>query len=602
MSDALIQELNAAYDRLHRAREELFWTTRMGTSSDYAAFNGADAELRTFKESAENLAQVRAALAAASGDRAETLRGWVAFFEANGIEKPEGKKLAEEITEAESALQKLRKGMALGYVDPATGHLVRASSVELALKISSHDDERTREACFRGLESIESFVLNNGFLEIVKLRNRFARALGYEDFYDYKVRTTEGIGKTQLFAYLDELEQRTREAGRRVVDGLGPASATARQPWNFRFRTQGDAIKALDPFMPFSEALARWGRSFSAMGVRFMGAELQLDLLDRPGKYENGFCHAPAVPYRRVDGSRVKARVNFTSNAVPGQRGSGHRAAETLFHEGGHAAHFSNVLMGAPCFSQEFAPSSAAMAETQSMFFDSLLGDGDWMVRYAGVPWDVIERVTLETQPLKATALRNLLVVAFAERALYGLADTELTADRVLSSFTEIERRLTFLERCPRPTLAVPHLLDSDSSAIYHGYILAEAAVAATRAAFVSRHGHIVDNPRVGPELTEAYWRPGNSRRFVDFIASFTGSPYGVDALVADVTKTPAEAAADQRLRIAKLASVPVRSGPVELDAELAVVHGANVVASTRAMPFEEAAGAFKSWVESQRR
>ena len=52
-------------------------------------------------------------------------------------------------------------------------------------------------------------------------------------------------------------------------------------------------------------------------------------------------------------------------------------------HEGGHAAHFSNVVMNAPCFSQEFAPTSVALAETQSMFCDQYLSDADWRTRYA---------------------------------------------------------------------------------------------------------------------------------------------------------------------------------------------------------------------------
>ncbi len=37
------------------------------------------------------------------------------------------------------------------------------------------------------MRSIGPFVAER-FLVIVKLRNRLARALGYEDFYDYKVR------------------------------------------------------------------------------------------------------------------------------------------------------------------------------------------------------------------------------------------------------------------------------------------------------------------------------------------------------------------------------------------------------------------------------
>ena len=48
-----------------------------------------------------------------------------------------------------------------------------------------------------------------------------------------------------------------------------------------------------------------------------------------------------------------------------------------------NTAHFANVDMPAPCFSQEFAPTSVAFAEVQSMFLDSILNDPDWQTRYA---------------------------------------------------------------------------------------------------------------------------------------------------------------------------------------------------------------------------
>src|SRR5690606_23691095 len=136
-------------------------------------------------------------------------------------------------------------------------------------------------------------------------------------------------------------------------------------PWNLRYFMTGDISNELDPYFPFAQSFERWGRSFSALGIRYRGAELVLDLVDRKGKYENGFCHGPVPAWRR-DGVFRPARVQFTANAIPGMTGSGKRAAETLFHEGGHAAHFANVDMPAPCFSQEFAPTSVAHAETQS--------------------------------------------------------------------------------------------------------------------------------------------------------------------------------------------------------------------------------------------
>ena len=62
-----------------------------------------------------------------------------------------------------------------------------------------------------------------------------------------------------------------------------------------------------------------------------------------------------------------------SSLADPAAIGSGLTALTTLMHEAGHAAHFANIVQGSPVFAQERAPFSVSLAETQSMFLDSLL-------------------------------------------------------------------------------------------------------------------------------------------------------------------------------------------------------------------------------------
>ena len=59
-----------------------------------------------------------------------------------------------------------------------------------------------------------------------------------------------------------------------------------------------------------------------------------------------------------------------------------------------------------------------------------------------------------------------------------------------------------------------------------------------TRAHFLAKEGTIVDNPKVGPALAEAYWRPGNSEQFLDLVAGLTGKPLDAEAWVG-VLKTP---------------------------------------------------------------
>ena len=580
----------------------------MGLSPDYEAFNRAEGRLNEFRNDTGHLNACRAMLNedGLSAEQKTTLEGWVAFFKANVVEEGAARAEAEAIIARESTLALARRGMELGYIDPQTGEKKRASSIELALKVTSDPDEAVREACFKGLESIERYVLENGFLELVRARNHFAKSLGYADYYDYKVQTTEGMSKEQLFVWLDDLVARTDQAAKCHVDAVvARHGERALQPWNWRHLTQGDAVRELDPFMPFDDALARWGKSFAAMGITYEQAVMQLDLVQRQGKYENGFCHAPVVTFEDAEG-RVRGAINFTSNAVAGQMGSGKRAAETLFHEGGHAAHFANILMGAPCFSQEFAPTSTAFAETQSMFCDSLLDDADWLVRYAkdknghAIPWEVIERSIRLAQPAKAGYLRNLLIVCYAEKALYELADEDLTAEQVLAAFVAIERKLSFIARCPRPTLAVPHLLAGESSCIYHGYVLAMGGVAATRHFFLERDGYLTDNPQIGPTLRETYWRPGNRYTFADFVARLSGRPFSMDALVEDVSASVEEEIAREREQVEKQKARPLFTGPVELDGEIRIVHGAELIATTKETSFEGVCARFAAWVEKQ--
>lgn len=611
----LVADLGHEYARLHTAKEDAYWACLMGNAGDRAAaraeLDRREAELTRFRCAPERLAAVREQLARAraagpaaapNADERLALEGFEAYFAAHVIENAEARALQEEIAADEGKLAEARAGMRLGYRDPASG-FAPASSVKLGVLVATDPDEAVRRAAFDGLRSIEDHVLEHGFLDLVRKRNRLGRLLGGEDFYDATVRRTEGMGKAEVFALLDELEQRTRAACERSLRELArTAGAGALAPWNVRFVTTGDSARALDPHFPFALSLERWLRSFAALGVDYAGAELVLDLLDRSGKYENGFMHGP-VPAWRDRGVRIPARIQFTANAIPGMVGAGKRATETLFHEGGHAAHFANIDMPAPCFAQEWAPTSVPFAETQSMFMDRLLSDGDWQRRYAltrdGAPPSdaLLEQCVRAAQPFAAFGVRSMLAVCYAEKALYELPERELTAERARAAVRDVERRLTQLPAgSPRPVLSVPHLLAGESSAYYHGYVLAELAVFQTRAFFRSRDGRLVDNPRIGNDLREHYWREGNRLRFGEFVERMTGRPLTAAPLAEAVGRTADERLEVERRAIAALGDAPAGAGSMHVNARIRVVDGNEIVAEDRDPA--ALAAAFARWID----
>ncbi|MFQ1686696.1 M3 family metallopeptidase [Aeromonas veronii] len=577
-------QLNADYLQVHRRKEDLFWSTYMGTSDDQAGFTTAEQAYKAFCANPARLPELREMLAQADEDDLKRgLQGWIAFFECNVIEDPAAAALMDELVAAEAELFARRKGLKLTLLDEQ-GQQVAGSLPAASTSLAASPNEAVRQSALAMFHTLEQWVVGNGFLEVVAIRNRFARAMGYRDYFDYKVRKNEQMSPDQLFAILDDFIARTDARLQQSLAELKAAKGEAALlPHNLRYSVSGDVTRQLDPYVPFSRALRDWVESFRRLGIQYRGATLTLDLLTREGKYENGFCHGP-VPSFFQQGEWIPAVVNFTSLADPAQVGSGWSGLNTLFHEGGHAAHFANVTGNAPCFSQEFPPTSMAYAETQSMFCDSLLDDADWLKRYArnaageAVPDALIKEMIEARQPFRAFNERQIALVAYFERDLYAMDEAECTPEAVLALARQWECKIVGVES-PRPLLAIPHLLNQESACAYHGYLLALMAVEQTRAFFLKRDGYLTDNPRIGPDLAAHYWGPGNGMTHDETLRSLTGEGFSAVPLAEACNLSADEAWQQAKACMAAAQQRPAAGEGSPLDAHIRVVHGAELIA-----------------------
>lgn len=193
-----------------------------------------------------------------------------------------------------------------------------------------------------------------------------------------------------------------------------------------------------------------------------------------------------------------------------------------------------------------------------------------------------------------------MLAVPFFEKRLYELADSDVTPTRLVDLATEVELEIQGT-RAGRPLLSVPHILADESAAYYHGYVLAEMSVHQTRAHFEKCYGQIVDEPRVGKDLAEVYWQPGNSAMFLDLVQKLTGSPLSSAAWVAKL-QTPLAQVLESEKRayddaVAKGPKFP-RGSNVDLDMRVLLVHGDEVIAdSQNPGGLAGACAEYKGWV-----
>jgi hypothetical protein len=611
---AYFDRLNIDYNTVHKAKEDLFWATYMAISDDQAGFTRAETVYKEFISDPDKLRDTRDYVAQLQalppgGERDELLHGltgWQALFEANIVDNDEGRALMREIVEAEAALFARKQELKPRHINEQ-GEWEVASLSMLATNQATNPVEERRRSSFDSFREIERWVLDNGFLDLVKLRNRFARALGYDNYFELKLRKNERMTPAQLTRILEDFLARTEAANARTQAQMKATHGkTALAPWNLRFFASGDVVRRMDEYMPFALALRRWVESFRRLGIQFRGATMQLDLMERPGKYQNGFCHGPIPTWVNAKGEWMPGQINFTAEAKPDQVGSGLRAINTLFHEGGHAAHFANVIQNSPCFSQEYAPTSMAYAETQSMFCDSLLGDADWLKRYARngkgepIPDQLIHDRVASSQPMRAFDERSIAVVPYFESALYQMGDSELTPGAVLTLARATEVRVLGLES-PRPMLAIPHLLNQESAASYQGYLLAHMAVYQTRAFFLGRYGYLTDNDAIGPALATHYWAPGNSVDHDTMLRQLTGEGFSARWLADECNKSVEAIWAEAQAAIASAATRERSSdrsgqGLPALNADIRVVDGTAVLADSS--DGEEAmCDRFEAWV-----
>jgi oligoendopeptidase F len=597
---AFLDYLNNTYYLLHKSYEDAFWNFRMGIRDDGEKMNRAEAKRDAFRSNKELKKVVEEHIKKNKGKLKKRLEIWNKFFGLFQI-PDEAVPIRKKVAELEEKVLKVHSTRKEGYIDPKNGTFIEASRNKMRTMMRTHPEESIRKACFEAIEKLPLETLDD-YIQIIKYRNEYARVLGYEDFYDYKIHLDEGISKDKLFSIFEKIYEKTKYAFENVRE-MEKTRPGLRKPWNFGYMLTGDFTKEEDPYFKFEKVLNYWGRSFSSLGIDYKGGELTLDLLNRQGKWDNGFCHYPKLVRYDKKGKIQPGSSNFTSEAIPSQVGSGEQAVNTVFHEAGHAADRLNSIQEDVCINTEYPPSTVSWAETHSMFMDSISGSIEWRVRYAkdekgnSYPFDLFERELKTIYPLRPLEMMSIHFVMDFERQIYECKN--LTKEFVLDTARRVYQKFFDRSEDSLMILNVPHIYSWESSAYYHGYGLAELGVHQWREYFFKKYGYIVDNPKVGREM-EKVWKYGSLYTSGEFIKMATGKPLSADAFIKNVTKPLEQIIKIAKERIKRLEKIPMKKGLINLNAKINLIHGKEKVADNR-RSFEEMDRKYREWLRKQK-
>ncbi len=595
----LLEYLNTTYLKVHYEFEKNFWLVYMGDKSRDSKKDAAEAAREHFRTSTELSDAISTYLEKAVGPTKDRLAFWKEFFDR--YQTPATLvPLRAQISELQTRIETKRSTRVEGYTDPYTNKFVAMSRNAMASLRVTSDDEKVRKACFDALEKL-ALECADEYVEMVQKRNTYAQTLGYTDFYDFKLAVEEKMTKKELFSLWDAIYEKTKFAFKNIR-ALEKKKPGLRKPWNFGYMLAGSFIKESDQYFPFENAIPLWIETFSRMGITFNKGTLVLDLLERFGKYNNGFCHWP-IPVHYKGAIRTPARSQFTCNVTLGIPGESSNGYNTLFHEGGHAAHFSNSESKDICMNSEYPPMSTAWAETQSMFLDTVGSSVEWLTLYAKnkqgntYPLDLYIRETQATHVTQPLGLMGIIMISQFERAVYE--EKNLTREKLIAIAKQMYQKHTDRSEDSVGLLDVPHIYSWESACSYHGYGLATLALSQWREYFFKKYDYIVDNPHVGKEMKQV-WKYGATKSFSELVRIATGKKLSPTAYIKSALMTLPQIEKRAKKRIAIQSQVKQKVVPdAYLDAYIELVHGKQKIADSK-KGYKKMTDTYAKWLQTQ--
>ncbi|UCG85124.1 MAG: hypothetical protein JSW71_14430 [Gemmatimonadota bacterium] len=379
--------------------------------------------------------------------------------------------------------------------------------LRVAIELANSPDRGYRMALDRARATEGSSALNGIRRDRFALEHAEMRRLGYPDYVD-GVAALSGIDLANLGDLAETFLEQTSNvfsdslaklAKRRLGVGLGEL-VRADTAWTFR-------ADQYDAAFPPDELVATARQQMGEMGLDIeQRGRVIFDTEEREGKQSRAFC----VPVRVPEEVYLVMRPQ-----------GGHRDYRTLWHELGHAMHFSTPARDLPFEARWLGDSS--VTEGFAMLWDHLTMDPNWLERYTELNKGQIRELVVEL------AVQELhLVRRYAAKLLYELSLHRSNFVGLGSEYAERLSEATLFEYSEGD-----YLIDVDPGFYSARYLRAWQMEARLSAALRERYDtDWFRNPQAGAFVRELMAR-GQDRPADRLIEEETGWPVAFEPVAA---------------------------------------------------------------------
>jgi peptidyl-dipeptidase A len=426
--------------------------------------------------------------------------------------------LLAKMTQLDTKIQKAYND----YRPSIDGKVVTINNIYTIL--TTEPDSELRKKAWQASRQVGNVIVED-LLNLVRLRNRSAKILGFDNYHQMALVVAEQ-DPDELDRLFDELEALTREPFLRmnaVLDRLLASKyglpADQLMPWHYHdpFFQRSPLVYDLDldAYYKGKDIKQIAEKYYASIGLPVDQILAASDLYDKPGKDP----HAYGMDVDRHGDARVLANLQDTE-----------RWMETLLHEVGHAVYSKYHDMNEPWLLRE--PAHSFTTEAIAMFFGRLSRNPLWMQHMLGLSDQEVVRLQPVTDRYmrfqQVLFIRWALVMYHFEKQLYANPDQDLNR-----LWWDLVERYQFLKRPPGEPDAgwASKLHFVKAPCYYHNYVLGELLASQlehhikTKILSVAANTKVsyANDARIGRYLRRYVFGPGARYHWQDMIRLATG-------------------------------------------------------------------------------
>ena len=358
-------------------------------------------------------------------------------------------------------------------------------------------------------------LISEDLINLVKMRNEYAKSQGYKNFFDYMLDNTYNFDANHLQNLLDDIYYKTKEINKKVQTeykkelakeyGIGVEDL---REYHYGLLVNNNSEKEINKYLKTKEQVVEiCKKAYLGMGYDIDNMPIMLDLFPRKNKNAHSFCF-------EIDAgkdARILANLTNTTESI-----------RTLCHELGHGIYHLGISRDLLYLERSAYP---AINEAVAMMMADLPKREN--ILKGIVSDETLDKYKKDLKKSEAKSVNNNIFYVTFEKAMYEnpYQNLQLLWHNLRVKYVAIND----YDKLDNKWATVPHFLSNP--VYYQNYFRAQLIKAQIYKHLHKELGNITENKNTAVYLNHNLFKYGTSLEENDLIKKFTGESLSSKAL-----------------------------------------------------------------------